>query len=271
MIEFGNGRVFIDVGTGCGNSCQYCYVNEKDKPQSTISENQFQSETKRLIEDHRFNPGVTVVSFCPHTEPFKTSASIERLLLAIKILAPFKNVIQIATKEIIPATFLEKVKKLVEPNQLVIFISISCFLQSQKVEPYAAEYRLRLANIKLCHNYGVRNVLYLKPFLLSDEDVKILPSILKACQPDAICIGIVYSKDDMGEFHHPTNKEMRSSGATNNMLRCAEMIRQFSTSPVFLNSTCANCYFFSSINHTDIPQVLCVKCNPICFERKWNI
>lgn len=268
MFEFVEGRVFIDIGEGCGNSCTYCYVKGKSNIQVVFSSERIIEGVNKIISDSRFIPGVTIISFCPHTEPFKTSTSVDRMLETIELLAPMGNCIQIATKEVVPDRFLEAVKKIVLPNQLMIFISCSCFMKSSQIEPYAADYKLRLANIEKCRLYGIHSVLYLKPFLLSNEDMDVLKAELKRYRPDVVCLGIIYQKNDKGEYRHPTNGEMTSQGMDDKMYLCANMIRLYS--PVFYTSTCVNAWFNNIVNNVNIPKQLCVKCNTECFKQKWN-
>lgn len=269
MFKFVDGRVFIDIGEGCGNACTYCYVKDKDKPQIVYAEDRIKAELKIITADSRFIPGITIVALCPHTEPFKSIASANCILIIVKTIAPMGNIIQIATKEIVPAFFLEESKKFVSPNQLILFISCSCFTEASQFEPFAVDYGSRLKNIEICHQYGFRSVLYLKPFLLSDVDIIILEKELRRYHPDSVCLGITYQMNKQGEYHHPTNIEITSNGINERMYYCAERIQL--NVPVFYTSTCAIAWINGVINNVSIPKKLCVNCNPECCKEKWNV
>lgn len=272
-FKFADNRVFIDIGEGCGNACKYCYLDDSDKPQKVFDYNKIYNCIQEILINPKFKPGKkgTIISFCPHTEPFKSSLSTKAMLFAIKKLAPYKNLMQLATKETIPDFFITAVNDMLDNGQLTAFISISSLEMQNYFEPFASDYRKRFENINNLRGSKVNGCIYLKPFLFKEEEFENLLRSIKEVKPDAVCIGILYThlENQTTEFlKHPTEDNLLSKGTNEEMHDFYNYIKSANI-PIFFTSTCVIAYLNHIWNDVTIPQDLCVNCNEECFKQKW--
>lgn len=174
MITFSDGRIFIDVARGCGNGCKYCYCQDKNEPQLVFDQETIIKTVQSIFCDNRFYKGKngTLVSLCPHTEPFKSCDSTMAIISLIELFLPYGNRIQISTKEVIPDIFIDKIRKTkMDIEQLTLFVSVSS-LNSYKIdEPFAADIQDRLNNIDRLNNSKINNCLYIKPYLMQEDEI----------------------------------------------------------------------------------------------------
>ena len=274
LFKFADNRVFIDIGEGCGNACKYCYLDDADKPQKVFNHNMIDDCIQEILSNPEFKPGKTgtIISFCPHTEPFKSSFSTKAMIFAIRKLAPYKNLMQLATKEIIPDFFITEVNDILDDRQLTAFISVSSLEKQSCLEPFASDYRKRFENINKLRGSKVKGCIYLKPFLFEEKEFESLFRLIKEVNPDAVCIGIVYShfeKQTTEFLKHPTEDSLLSKGTNDKMHKFCNYIK-CANIPVHFTSTCVIAQLNYLWNNVSIPQELCVSCSEECVKRKWD-
>lgn len=274
LFKFANNRVFIDIGKGCGNACKYCYLDDADKPQKVFNYNMIDDCIQEILSNPEFKPGKTgtIISFCPHTEPFKSSFSTKAMIFAIRKLAPYKNLMQLATKEIIPDFFITEANDILDDKQLTVFISVSSLEKQSSLEPFASDYHKRFENINKLRGSKVKGCIYLKPFLFEEKEFEILFRLIKKVNPDAVCIGIVYShfeKQTTEFLKHPTEDSLSSKGTNDKMHEFYNYIKGLNI-PVHFTSTCVIAQLNNLWNNVSIPQELCVSCSEKCVKRKWD-
>jgi len=268
--QFSDGRVFIDIAYGCGNQCVYCYCKGAKEPQIVYSENTIMELIQYILADNRFVQGRrgTLVSFCPHTEPFKSSESTKALISLINIILPLGNRIQISTKERVPVEFIDAMKS-AKNHQVVIFISISSLADSRLLEPYATDVLDRIDNINRLYNTNIDTCLYIKPFRLRNNEFKTVLALINDKKPSSVCVGIEYTYGNIDGYKHPTDNSLLSVGID-------EKMREFRTLydleiPIFYTSSCVVAYLNQDYNSINIPRSLCVRCTLECEEQgKWQ-
>lgn len=272
--NFMDNRVFIDIASGCGNNCSYCYISNKNQKQIVFNQEQLDLLVENILKNENFLSGSkgTLLSFSPHTEPFMNNLSIEAIIYLLKKFLPLGNRVQIATKEVLTEEIINFIKQnAVDVNQVSVFISISKVLDYRNTEPFAASINARLKNIEICKKNGIKNCLYIKPFLVSkSEEMKKLLECIEFFDPDAICIGVFYNVNvEKRGKAHPTEKQLYSYGISTDMIRFMDLYNY--NKPIFLTSSCVVSYFNDCYNNVDIPSELCIGCNINCKKKgKWN-
>lgn len=275
MFQFVDNRVFIDIGRGCGNACKYCYLEDSSVLQTVFDNATISECIQKILKSPKFRPGKfgTIVSFCPHTEPFKSKDSAEMLLFAIKELASYENLMQFATKELIPDFFIKGVDKVSYDGQITAFISISSLDKQEYYEPFAKNISERLENINNLHKSKIRGCVYLKPFLFDEMEFERLSELIREVSPDAICIGVIYSyleKQDNEIFSHPTEKNLFTKGKNEKMLKFYDCFLKSTHTPVYFTSTCVVAKLNNIYNNAIIPKDLCIGCSKECVQKKWG-
>ena len=274
LYQFADKRVFIDTGKGCGNACKYCYLDDAAKPQHIFGHTVIHECIEEIFTSSEFKPGKTgtIISFCPHTEPFKSMASTEILLYTMSKLAPYKNLMQLATKEIIPDRFIAKANEILDDGQLTVFISVASLNKQSYLEPFASDFHNRFENINKLYGSKIKRCVYLKPFLFEESEFEKLSKLIIEVRPDAVCIGIVYAHltgETTELYKHPTEENLLSKGTSKKMFSFFDIIKQTNI-PVHFTSTCAIAQLNQVYNNVLIPQELCISCNEECVKRKWG-
>lgn len=274
LYQFADNRVFIDTGRGCGNACKYCYLADAAEPQHIFEHNVIHECIEEIFTSPEFKPGRTgtVISFCPHTEPFKSIASARALLYIMRKLAPYKNLMQLATKEIIPDCFIAEANEILDDGQLTAFVSVASLKNQNYLEPFASDFHKRFENIKKLHGSKIKGCIYLKPFLFEESEFEKLSESIIEVRPDAVCIGIMYihlANEVTELYKHPTEENLLSKGTSKKMSRFFDIIKQMHI-PVQFTSTCVVAQLNQIWNNVSIPQELCVSCNEECVKRKWE-
>lgn len=270
IYSFSDERVFIDIAYGCGNNCDYCYCPEAGIPQAVYTHDILMNSLYSIKNDNRFINGKsgTVISLCPHTEPFKSAESAEALLTIVRDLLPLGNRIQISTKERIPKSFLS-LAETADDGQITVFISISSLTGYRTHEPFAASIEDRLSNIDSIRGTAVKSCIYIKPLLLEENDIPAVFRIIAERNPGAVCIGIEYKHDQKGVYKHPTDHALSSEGMSNMMKLFCESYHL--DVPLFYTSSCVISYFNHMYNGVAIPQNLCAICDIDCARAgKWQ-
>lgn len=275
LYKFSDGRVFFDIGKGCGNSCKYCYLEDANEQQTLYSYSDIERCINEIVKNPNFVSGNkgTIISFCPHTEPLKSVASAKLLLHVIDRFAPYGNYMQFATKEILYDFFINEINNVTTDGQVTAFISISSLEHQKAIEPLASDYLKRVENVEKLRNSKMRSCIYLKPFLFQIADFEILKQLIVHTKPDAVCIGIVYNKvntNKYGYLMHPTEQNMVSQGINQLMIKFTEILKQSSDIPVYYTSTCVIAGINRFTNTVQIPKALCVSCNEECMREKWQ-
>ena len=224
------------------------------------------------IGDARFIAGSngTLISLCPHTEPFKSNDSTNAIVEVVANILPLGNRIQISTKETVPDAFLMSIQSAEHyKGQVTVFVSVTSISDCDVYEPYAPCANVRLSNIVKLREYGILNCLYIKPFLFLKENVPALINTIEEIKPDALCVGIYYQEGSAEAFHHPTDKTISSKGVSQGM---ADFLGKYNlVIPVFTTSSCVVAYLNHSINNISIPKELCIGCQCNCGGNgKWQ-
>jgi len=269
---FVNGRVFIDIAYGCGNGCSYCYSQHANEFQVAYRTNTLNKIITAIINDKRFVKGKagTLISLCPNTEPLKTREAAIALLFVIEKLSPIGNRIQISTKSIISDFFINEINKLNIPvGQITMFISISSLSNYDKYEPNTPNIYQRIGNIIKLKNTNIKTCLYIKPFLLLENDIKYIIDTVNKTTPDAVCIGMQYFQGGSGNYRHPVNISSFSEGISSAMKIFKE--KYDSNKPLFLTSSCVVSYINRcALENISIPQQFCLGCKCSCKKcEKW--
>ena len=268
------GRVFLDISaSGCSSGCSYCYISGPTRPQVLLSHQELDASITQLDELRIVDVGPkgTLISLCPNTEPFKTPLSTELLLRVLHRILPWKNAVQISTKEVIPPAVLEEIDSLAAfPGQVVLFTSCSTISRASVIEPGAAPPSERFRNFGTAKALGARKVvscLYVKPFLpVTQRDQSAFIEVLQTLRPDAACVGILYQKTDkpaVTALRHPAHPELGSGGIKVQMKEFGTALSQSVGLPVFYTSPCVSAW---ARNWYPTPRVwydfpeLCVGC-----------
>lgn len=275
LYQFVDNRVFIDIGEGCGNACKYCYLSNAAESQIVFNDNTILSNVEEIIGDSQFKSGKTgtIISFCPHTEPFKSRFSAEALLYTIKQFAPYQNLMQLATKEIIPDFFITEVNKLLSDGQLTVFISVSSLEKQGYLEPFASDFHVRFQNVNRLQGSRIKSCIYLKPFLFAETEFEYLTKLIIESRPDAVCIGVVYTHQEIQDadaLKHPTENGLLSEGTNEKMIKFYNHISEYTYIPIHFTSTCVIAQLSCIKNDVLIPRQLCVNCDKECVIRKWD-
>jgi DNA repair photolyase len=262
-------RVFIDTAiSGCGNGCKYCYVASSLDRQSLYERVLFLQHTDQLHKSPSFKLGRTgtLISLCPHTEPFKSSESTKLVEAVLKTFLPLANPIQISTKEQIP----RHIVKLIKANQqyagqVVMFVSLTTLTEAKIIEPRAAPPEKRLENIATCKSHNVICCLYIKPLLKQTlRELPLFIDLVRSHEPSAVCVGIRYHKEKtLSPYSHPADPAMSSLGPNRDTFRFASEIRSNCKTLTFHSSSCVSAYFRNWFTGSLIwrrhPE-LCVQC-----------
>lgn len=260
-------RVFINITSkGCGSGCSYCYVEEFRGGQVLLSVDELLAGVNQILSDPRFVCGRegTIVSFCPDTEPFKTAASAELLLIAVRAVAPLGNRMQIATKELVPSEALHVCAGLQQYfGQFVLFVSLTTF-RKLTIEPFAAPPTTRLLNFQKARLHGIASCLYIKPFISTTSlEVSLFARSIMEMRPDSICVGVLYQStmktDSAG--HHPAHPDLVTRGLTTALKRFCADLRKHCDAPVFLTSVCASAALSKSVPRPDIRRTIRTLCS----------
>lgn len=271
-------RIFIDIASnGCGNGCVYCFTKNPQSPQSLLDINTLDEICDYVLSLPNSNE--YIVSLCPNTEPMKSEKSRALVLAVIKRLIGTVKFVQIATKELIPLSYLKELDSLSQRSgQIRISISLPYLRFSEIIEPGAATIDNRLKNfenIKCFHN--LISVLYLRPFnrqMLDDKQM--FANIIKTYQPDDICLGaeFVPKVDTDQQCTYMYDQDLRSrifeKAEIEDIFEFAEYLRNQTKCKIFYSSVCniANCSDYGCIltlNQHDARY--CQDCNLSISER----
>lgn len=144
------GRTFVDIAySGCGSGCKYCYVPSASEKQALASFEDLMQIADCL--NHSTWKDGHIVSFCPNTEPFKSTESTERALFLLQRLQDKRFYIQISTKEYIDDVLMRELDALAKKNAIFVNVSMPV-LSSREMEPRAAdiEHRICGMTVLLC-------------------------------------------------------------------------------------------------------------------------
>lgn len=241
LLSFQRDRAFIDVGVGCGSGCAYCYTAEAKRPQRLAAQEELdqvcQAVEGRDIRETR------IVSFCPNTEPFKSSQSAALVLSAMERLARPERCFQISTKEKVPDEAFPRLAAVAKTSPVFLNVSIP-ILRSQEKEPNAASVADRVGNLRRGEGVpGLYRGLYIKPLFQSAfENLPEYRRIIQDYQPDYVCVGVLFS----GEAERPCESLYEEAVAPGliaaqgeTVERFAQNVRAFFQGPVVYSSVCA--------------------------------
>lgn len=244
-------RVFIDVASnGCGSGCVYCFTKNPQEAQALLD-----FSTIDALCDYVLNlPNCKeyIVSLCPNTEPMKSAASRERALRIIRKLIGAVKFVQIATKEMIPESYLKELDILSErKGQIRVSISLPYLHSAEIIEPGAASVSDRLKNFENIKKFSrLQSVLYLRPFnrqMIIDKEM--YAGVIKQYAPDDICLGAEFVPKVSGNqqctymYNDALKPAIFEKPEIDEIFAFADYIRQETSCKVFFSSVCniANC------------------------------
>lgn len=240
-------RVFFDISyRGCGSGCVYCFTRAPEEEQQLLPLSVIDEMCNYILSlDHSSE---LVVSFCPNTEPMKSAESRSLVLHAINRLHRTVRIIQIATKELIPLSYLEQLNAISsKKGNIRISVSLPFLIGANNIEPFAASVNQRLQNfinIKLFPR--LLSVLYLRPFniqMLHNQCA--YEEIINQYLPDDVCLGAEFVKKvGLDETQYCTF--MYDKGEAQSIFTRAE-IEDIFTFADFLRTHCGCKVFYSSI------------------------
>lgn len=235
-------RFFIDVAyRGCGSGCKYCYVPSAAEKQQLAS---YEDLTKIVMLLNQ--PDTTtssIISFCPNTEPFKSSESTERVLFILESLREHRFHIQISTKEHINDALLVKLNALAAKNAIFLNISMPVLSPAQ-VEPGSATIEERISNLdRMQHCSNLKCGLYIKPcYEIAVNNMEQYIAIINSAKPDYVCIGPAFTgnkESPCATLHHPTDAALLIPAQKNLINKFSEQLRTSIECPVVYSSICA--------------------------------
>ena len=264
-------RLFINIShRGCSSGCSYCYVEDFAGPQVLVSHTELIEGVDRALADPMFEPGQdgTIVSFCPDTEPFKSNHSAALLLIAVERVARRGNRMQIATKEVVPVSFLKACGRLQSfAGQFVLFVSITSFQKAAKIEPLAAPPIARLINFNVSRDAGIMNCFYIKPFTnVTRLELEEFVNAIDKVRPSALCVGMLYQPNitpNNSVGRHPAHSELQTRGLGQALNEFCSALQTRCQVPLFHTSVCATAALSDTSPRPDIHQVipsLCTNC-----------
>ena len=278
FIQIYDKRVFIDVASnGCGNGCVYCFTKNPEKPQNLLDLSTIDNICNYILELP--NCKDYIVSLCPNTEPMMSDKSRKLVFRIIKRLIDTVKFVQIATKELIPETYLKKLDALSKrKGQIRISISLPYINFAETLEPGAAAISDRLKNFEnIKKNSKLLSVLYLRPFnkqMIIDKDL--YANVIKRYKPDNICLGAEFVPKVNGnqQCTYMYNKSLKSSifekPEIDELFAFADFLRQSTECKVFYSSVCniANCSDYGCVLKLGVHDIrYCKDCTLLLEER----
>ncbi|WP_410319956.1 hypothetical protein [Methanobrevibacter sp.] len=278
FIQVYDKRIFIDVASnGCGNGCVYCFTKNPEKPQTLLNISTIDEIC--IYISNLPNSKECIISLCPNTEPMKSEKSRELILRIIKRLSKIVKFIQIATKELIPESYLQELNNLcAREGQIRISISVPYLDLAEKIEPHAARVSERLINFINIKNYSnLVSVIYLRPFNKQMIIDKFLyADIINKYQPDNICLGAEYvpKVDGYQQCTYMYNTFLKPSiferPEMDEIFAFADFLRQRTNCKLFFSSVCniANCSDYGCVLNLDKHDIrYCQDCTILLDER----
>lgn len=159
-------RIFVNTTIGCSAACKYCYLPKIKKNADIIrvSPQKIYEEVSNMKE---FIAGKnnTIVSLGCYSDCF-AEENISDTLELIRYFCKSENYIQVSSKQIVTREICESITaSRFFGDQVSVYISIPTCSRISDVEPGTATLEDRIKNIRLCKEYGINVVLYIKPFL----------------------------------------------------------------------------------------------------------
>lgn len=236
------GRTFVDIAySGCGSGCKYCYVPSASEKQALASFEDLMQIADCL--NHSTWKDGHIVSFCPNTEPFKSTESTERALFLLQRLQDKRFYIQISTKEYIDDVLMRELDALAKKN--AIFVNVSTpVLSSREMEPRAADIEHRISNIERIRLYPyLRCGLYIKPcFRSAVDDVEQYAAVINRTKPDYVCIGPTFYNNapaPCAALHRPEDAALLIPAQKSILLDFSEKLSLSAECPIVYSSICA--------------------------------
>jgi DNA repair photolyase len=275
------GRFFIDVTKeGCPCGCLYCYVDHIAGNEALLDENELAMLPKQIMAHPDYAPGPhgTLFAFGSHSDLFRTPRLFERLLSALKAVAPLGNPIQISTKQFVRPDWVARLAAArAFRTQIVIFVSCATIRQLALYEPGTASLAKRFASFDSLHTWDIPTCFYIKPCLpgVTDREIFAFVETIRAIRPDIVCVGSLYLNAQIvarlqlsqvpaldEDRKHPLMTN--SMGAIDPMPEFVNALQTaFPQNPILKNSACVVAY----INGVPCPihvwerfPQLCVEC-----------
>lgn len=186
-------RVFVSPALGCPASCAFCYLPSSGEAAPTHPSQHDLAEA--IQNDTRFSEGIngTLISLGCLSECLAPHA-IGPTFSFLEGCKKWHNPIQLATRWIVPQRLQSQFFDLARGCNLVLFHSMSTVTHASSFERGTAKIARRLEFLDVCADAGLRNVLYIKPFIsgITGIDADEFVSIAKSYRLNAIVIGPLY-------------------------------------------------------------------------------
>lgn len=259
-------RIFIDIcERGCGSGCLYCYAPYHNDPQKLLNKKQIDAICRYIKNNYNFDK--KIISLCPNTEPLKSKESIELILYIIDFFSEKDCYIQISTKEIIPEYFLKKIHDL-DKSKIYINISVPSISNSDVLEPNAASVEERFNNFAMKEiYYNIKFCLYIKPFVMKEQDREVYIKYIKHYHIDIVCVGPTFNNDSEVPCISLYNKDKAQKmyhTQVESMNEFIESLRSETNAKVFGSSICCiyNEYYNDCILELfNYSNQICKDCN----------
>jgi DNA repair photolyase len=275
------GRLFIDITEeGCRCGCVYCYVEKIVGTEVLLDQIRIATLADQLRAHPDYVPGPdgTLLAIGTHSDLFRTPVMFQGFLLALRLVAPLGNPIQISTKQFIQPRWAAEIADIrTYPTQVIIFISCATIEQSERYEPHTAPPARRFASFGPLRRHHIPTCLFIKPFLptVTDREAAVFVEVIRNAQPDAVCVGALYlneliaqrlnlinARESLAERRHPLMPD--SMGAVDPTSKFFNELQvALPAQPIFRSSACVVAYLNKTFCSTHIwkrlPQ-LCIEC-----------
>ena len=173
----------INLFTGCGHMCVYCYganVTHQDKaqwenspqPRVTIADIEHSADSWRMLEARAGHQDRRVL-LCFVTDPYQPiEAKTQLTRHAIRILHKYKFNVAVLTKAGQPA--MRDFDLLTPQDAFATTLTCDNNADSLKWEPHAAVPIDRIANLREAHRFGIETWVSLEPVIYPDQVMRLV-------------------------------------------------------------------------------------------------
>lgn len=190
--------MFVSPALGCPAACAFCYLPSTNEAAPTNPPKH--NLVDMIQKDRRFikGPGGTLISLGCLSEPLAPH-SIRATLSFLERAQKWRNPIQLATRWVVPQRLAADFLRVASGCDLVLFHSMSTVNRAREFERGTSPTAKRLEFFSACAKAGLRNILYIKPFIsgVTTSDVKEFVRIIEQYRPMAIVVGPMYSNSNV--------------------------------------------------------------------------
>lgn len=204
FISYSFNRVYISPASGCSANCAYCFIFDYGHPRRPrIFEASGEEIKKWLLSQPGFRAGRqgTLISLAPSCDPFADDV-VDKTLEILKSLAPLENPMQLSTKFYVNEDIAQRLGEYQsQDGQIVLYGTITSFLQWQRLEPGAHEPYRRLQGLLNARQQGITTCLAIKPVLpgITDKEIDLFIQAIDDYKIQYCAVGIMYSSSRIEE------------------------------------------------------------------------